>query len=74
MYWRISSSLFLRETTSTVETFIAVSGSFSPLPVNIVTTFEPLAILPFSTDLITPANDAAEPGSTKMPSVPAINL
>jgi hypothetical protein len=74
MYFRISSSSFLSETISKVETFMAVSGSFNPLPVKIVTTLEPFAILPFSTDLITPANDAAEPGSTKIPSVPAINL
>jgi len=72
IYLRISSSSFGSETISTVEAFTAVSGSFKPLPVSTATTWLPFGIEPFSTDWITPAIEAAEPGSANTPSFAAI--
>src|SRR5215212_9080471 len=46
----------------------AVSGSFSPCPVRTHTIVAPGSIRPCAASLRIPATDAAEAGSTKMPS------
>jgi hypothetical protein len=53
---------------------IALSGSFNPCPVIVAVTMLPAGIFPAFTHAANPAKQAAEAGSTKIPSVRATNL
>ena len=64
-----SADVFL---TSALEYLIALSGSFKPFPVKIQTIFAPGLICDLT--FISPATEAAEAGSAKIPSLDARSL
>ena len=60
--------------TGSTHASIAVLGSLSKCPVTTQTTLSPLSTSPCSTNFFKPAMDAAEAGSTPIPSVLASNF